>query len=67
MLAVVPGPSVPGASAQTSGVDDLAFASDGTLYLGMSRSSLDTVPAHPNGPISPMVARTSDLGTTHDV
>ena len=42
-----------------------AFASDGTLYVAMPGSS--TATGHPNGPISMLVARTSDLGQTHDV
>lgn len=44
----------------------LAFASDGTLYMGMSGSSYETNPPHPNGPITPLVARTTDLGVTHE-
>lgn len=39
------------------------FAPDGTLYVSMSGSSLET--GHPNGPISLLVARTDDLGRTH--
>lgn len=42
----------------------LAFASDGTLYAGTSGSSSQTDPAHPNGPISAYVTRTTDLGRT---
>lgn len=43
---------------------DLAFASDGTLYMAVSGSSVSTTPPHPNGPITPLVARTEDLGAT---
>ncbi len=44
---------------------DMAFASDGTLYVGMSGSSYQTDPPHPNGPITALLARTDDLGDTH--
>ncbi|MGI8536764.1 MAG: sialidase family protein [Mycobacteriales bacterium] len=44
---------------------DMAFASDGTLYVGMSGSSFATDPPHPNGPITALIARTNDLGKTH--
>ncbi|MDQ3305600.1 MAG: glycoside hydrolase [Actinomycetota bacterium] len=44
---------------------DMAFASDGTLYVGMSGSSYATDPPHPNGPITALIARTNDLGNTH--
>ncbi len=43
-----------------------AFASDGTLYVGMSGSSTETDPPHPNGPITSLLARTTDLGVTHE-
>lgn len=42
-----------------------AFASDGTLYVGLSGSTPATDPPHPNGPITALVARTDDLGQTH--
>ncbi len=42
-----------------------AFASDGTLYVGVSGSSAETDPPHPNGPTTALVARTTDLGVTH--
>lgn len=44
---------------------DMAFASDGTLYVGMSGSSFATEPPHPNGPVTALIARTNDLGNTH--
>ena len=44
---------------------DMAFASDSTLYVGMSGSSSTTDPPHPNGPITALIARTNDLGKTH--
>lgn len=40
------------------------FASDGTLYTSLSGSSPDT--GHPNGPIALHVARTENLGRTHE-
>lgn len=43
----------------------MAFASDGTLYVGMSGSSYATEPPHPNGPVTALIARTDDLGDTH--
>lgn len=42
-----------------------AFASDGTLYVGVSGS--DPATGHPNGPIDGLVITTDDLGTTHEV
>ncbi len=42
-----------------------AFGSDGTLYVAMPGSSPAT--GHPNGPISLLVARTDDLGATHEI
>ncbi len=45
-------------------VMDPTFASDGTLYVAMPGSSPET--GHPNGPISMLVARTDDLGQTHE-
>ncbi|CAN5673057.1 hypothetical protein BH24ACT2_BH24ACT2_11970 [soil metagenome] len=45
---------------------DMAFASDGTLYVGMSGSSYDTEPVHPNGPVTALIARTDDLGASHE-
>lgn len=42
-----------------------AFASDGTLYVAMPASSPAT--GHPNGPISMLVARSDDLGTTYEL
>ncbi len=44
---------------------DMAFASDGRLYVGMSGSSYATDPPHPNGPITALIARTDGLGETH--
>ncbi len=44
---------------------DMAFASNGTLYVGMSGSSYATEPPHPNGPITALIARTDDLGNSH--
>ncbi len=44
---------------------DMSFASNGTLYVGMSGSSSATDPPHPNGPITALIARTNDLGKTH--
>ncbi|MGI8984812.1 MAG: sialidase family protein [Acidimicrobiales bacterium] len=41
-----------------------AFGSDGTLYVAMSGSA--TATGHPNGPITPLLARSTDLGLTHD-
>lgn len=50
---------------RTYGIDMApAFASDGTLYVAMPASSAAT--GHPNGPISMLVARTTDLGETHE-
>ncbi len=43
----------------------MAFASDGTLYVGMSGSSYATEPPHPNGPVTALIARTDDLGDNH--
>ena len=40
----------------------VAFAPGGTLHLGLSGSSQET--GHPNGPISAVAARSSDLGQT---
>lgn len=45
---------------------DASFASDGTLFMGMSGSSAETEPVHPDGPISALAARSPDLGGTHD-
>lgn len=45
---------------------DVTFASNGTLYMGMSASSADTTPPHPDGPMDPVVARSPDQGQTHD-
>jgi hypothetical protein len=42
-----------------------AFGSDGTLYVALPGSSPET--GHPNGPISMLVARTDDLGATHEI
>lgn len=42
-----------------------AFASDGTLYIGMGGSAL--AEGHPNGPVTALMARTSDLGETVEV
>ena len=42
-----------------------AFASDGTLYVALPGSSPAT--GHPNGPIPLLVARTDDLGETHEI
>ncbi|MDQ3610809.1 MAG: glycoside hydrolase [Actinomycetota bacterium] len=44
----------------------MAFASNGRLYVGMSGSSSKTDPPHPNGPITALIARTDDLGATHE-
>lgn len=41
-----------------------AFASDGTLYVNVSGSARGA--GTPNGPITALVARTTDLGVTHD-
>lgn len=41
---------------------DIAFASDGTLYMGMSGSSAETDPPHPNGVVDALAARSTDLG-----
>ncbi|MDP8960688.1 MAG: glycoside hydrolase, partial [Actinomycetota bacterium] len=43
---------------------DADFASDGTLYVALSGSSVET--GHPNGPITALLARTTDLGETHE-
>lgn len=43
-----------------------AFNSEGTLFMAMGGSSDETEPAHPNGPITALIARTDDLGATHD-
>ncbi len=49
---------------RTYGIDMApVFAPDGTLYVAMPASSVAT--GHPNGPISMLVARSSDLGQTH--
>jgi hypothetical protein len=40
----------------------LGFASDGTLHIGASASSITA--GHPNGPIDALSMRTADLGTT---
>jgi hypothetical protein len=40
------------------------FASDGTLYIALSGTPADD---HPNGPMTAIVARTTDLGVTHEV
>ncbi len=40
----------------------LSFASDGTLHIGASGSSLTA--GHPNGPIDALSMRTADLGST---
>ncbi len=40
----------------------MAFASDGTLHLALSGSSVQT--GHPNGPITAIAARSADLGMT---
>lgn len=45
---------------------DAEFASDGTLYLGMSGSSAETEPVHPDGPVSALATRMPDLSGTHD-
>lgn len=42
-----------------------AFGSDGTLYVAMPRSSSTT--DFSNGPIDLVIARTTDLGATHDL
>lgn len=44
----------------------LDFAPDGDIHLGMSGSSPETEPAHPNGPVDALAARTSDLGETYE-
>ena len=41
-----------------------AFASDGTLYVALSGTPADD---HPNGPMTALVARTKDLGLTHEL
>lgn len=41
-----------------------AFASDGTLYIALSGTPADD---HPNGPMTALVARTTDLGATHEL
>ena len=43
---------------------NVTFADDGTLYVSLSGSSPAT--GHPNGPISLLVARSEDLGRTHE-
>lgn len=43
---------------------DHAFASDGTLYVALSGTPADD---HPNGPMTALVARTTDLGATHEL
>lgn len=43
-----------------------AFNTEGTLFMAMGGSSEDTEPAHPNGPITALIARTDDLGASHD-
>ena len=40
------------------------FASDGTLYVGLSGTPAND---HPNGPMTAIVARSADLGVTHDL
>lgn len=45
---------------------ELAFASDGTLYVALSGSSTETEEPHPNGPIIALLGKTSDLGATHE-
>lgn len=40
-----------------------AFGSDGTLYVGLSGTPADD---HPNGPMTALVARTTDLGETFE-
>ena len=41
-----------------------AFASDGTLYVALSGTPASD---HPNGPMTALVARSKDLGETHDM
>lgn len=41
-----------------------AFASDGTLYVALSGTPADD---HPNGPMTALVARTTDLGVTSEL
>ncbi len=43
---------------------DLEFASDGTLYAGLSGSTADN--GHPNGPVAALLARSTDLGQSHE-
>lgn len=45
---------------------DAAFAADGDLHLGMSGSSVETEPPHPNGPVDALSSQTSDLGESYD-
>jgi hypothetical protein len=45
---------------------DLEFAADGTMYMAMSGSSAETEPPHPDGPVSALVARSPDLGQSHE-
>lgn len=40
------------------------FGSDGALYVALSGSS--TATGHPNGPITALLARSDDLGLTHE-
>lgn len=47
-------------------VMDPEFAADGTLYVGLSASSTATDPPHPNGPITALMARSDDLGRSHE-
>lgn len=46
---------------------DVAFASDGTMHVGLSGSSTETDLPHPNGPIDALAARSNNLGQTFDV
>lgn len=41
-----------------------AFASDGTLYVALSGTPADD---HPNGPMTALVSRTTDLGITNEL
>lgn len=45
----------------TTGVE---FASDGTLYAALSGSTADN--GHPNGPVAALLARSRDLGQSHE-
>lgn len=45
---------------------DMAYAPDGDIHLGMSGSSPETEPAHPNGPVDALSAQTSDLGESFE-